>query len=315
MHSYSATISIVIPVYKEEYYLETVVKEIYKELEMISEPHEVILVDDGSPDNTWDTIIKLSSLYPMLRALRLSRHFGKESAISAGLEMAVGKGIIVMDGDLQHPPSLLPKMVRLWRESNADVVEAVKDDRGKELLKNKIGSKIFYTILNMLSGYDLRGASDFKLLDRQVVDAWLKMRETSLFFRGMIPWLGFKRVQIPFVVSERIGGKSHWSVLSLIKLAITAVTSFSSLSLHFITFIGVIFFLFAITLGGYTLFLKFSGQALSGFTTVIILQLTIGSLIMISLGIIGLYIAKIFEEVKKRPRYIVKETIDKKFND
>ncbi len=315
MRNHPCTISVVIPVYKEGNHLSTVIKEIYKQLEKTKESYEIILVDDGSPDNTWNIILELSTYYYRLRALRLSRNFGKESAVSAGLETATGEGIVVMDGDLQHPPSLLPEMVRLWRESHADVVEAVKDNRGEEPFKNKIGSKIFYTILNKLSGYDLQGASDYKLMDRRVVDAYLEMGERNLFFRGMIAWLGFKRVQLPFVVPDRVGGESGWSTLRLIRLAMTAVTAFSSLSLHFITFFGVIFSLFSLILGGYALLLKFTGKAVSGFTTVIILLLIIGSLLMISLGIIGEYIARIYKEVKRRPRYVVAQTIDKTSND
>ena len=310
MSSYPTNVSIVIPVYREENNLSILLTAIHRELQNINESYEIILVDDGSPDNSWATIKEAFKKYPTLRAVRLSRNFGKEYALGAGLEIAKGEAVIVMDGDLQHPPHLIPEMVRIWRESNADVVEAVKIYRGKESILGKLGAKLFYTILHKLSGYNLRGASDYKLLARQVVNAWLGMEERGLFFRGMTAWLGFRHVQIPFQVPKRIGGQSRWSISQLVKLAITGVTAFSSLPLHFVTFSGGIFFIFAVVLGAQTLYMKLTGKAVSGFTTVIILLLIIGSLLMISLGIIGLYIARIYEEVKRRPRYIVLETLE-----
>jgi glycosyltransferase involved in cell wall biosynthesis len=304
-------LSVVIPVYREGSHLRMVLTTIQKTLDSLDMSYELIVVDDGSPDDTWSVLTDYSEKFPLLRALRLSRNFGKESALCAGLEMSRGTAVIVMDGDLQHPPEFIPKMVRIWSESDADVIEAVKEHRGKESLINKIGAKAFYTILNKLSGYYLTGASDFKLMDRKVVDAWLRMREGNLFFRGMIAWLGFKRVQLPFVVAERVDGQSRWAVLRLVKLAMTAVTAFSSVLLQFVTLSGFIFSLFALILGCQTLYLKAKGVAIDGFTTVILLLLIIGSLLMFSLGIIGTYISRIYDEVKGRPRYIVAQTIDR----
>ena len=303
-------VSIVIPVYREENSVNILLKAIHRELEITNEVYEIVLVDDGSTDNTWAMIKEAFKKYPTLRAVRLSRNFGKEYALCAGLEIAKGEAVIVMDGDLQHPPHLIPEMVRIWRESNADVVEAVKIYRGKESILGKLGAKLFYGILHMLSGYNLRGASDYKLLNRQVVNAWIKMQERGLFFRGMVSWLGFRHVQIPFQVPKRISGQSRWSIFQLCKLALTGITAFSSLPLHFVTFSGAVFFIFAVVIGVQTLYMKLTGNAVSGFTTVIILLLIIGSLLMISLGIIGLYIARIYEEVKMRPRYIVLETLE-----
>jgi polyisoprenyl-phosphate glycosyltransferase len=304
-------ISVVIPVYKEGEYLYTAFETIKKELDKTNEPYEMWLVDDGSPDNTWSVIQDIAEKFDELRAIRLSRNFGKEYALCAGLESAQGKAIIIMDGDLQHPPELIPEMVRAWRQMNIDIVEAVKVSRGKESFLTKFGSNFFYTCVNQLSGYNLKGASDYKLLDRKVVDSWLQMGERSLFFRGMVAWLGFRCLQIPFTVPERIGGRSKWSVIRLIRLALTGITAFSSMPLHFVTILGSIFLVFAFALGAQALFLKLTGQAVSGFTTVILLILMVGSLLMISLGIIGEYLARIYEEVKSRPRYVVLEKISK----
>jgi glycosyltransferase involved in cell wall biosynthesis len=309
--SHSPVLSVIIPVYREGEYLSVVLATIVAEVEKTGELFEILLVDDGSPDNTWEVIREISTHYPMLRALRLSRNFGKEYALCAGLEIAKGQAVIVMDGDLQHPPHLIPKMTHIWSESNVEIVEAVKIYRGKESLLSKLGASLFYKIINDLSGYNLRGASDYKLLDRKVVNAWRSMGERNIFFRGMTAWLGFHRVQIPFEVPERAGGRSRWSIFQLFKLAVNGITSFSSIPLHFVTLSGCIFLVFALILGYQALYLKFVGRAVSGFTTVIILLLIIGSLLMISLGIIGIYIAKIYEEVKGRPRYIIVERIDK----
>ena len=289
-----------------------VISEVDRNIKSLKESYELILIDDGSTDNTWEVIKEESNKYPMLRAFRLSRNFGKESALCAGIEMARGSAVITIDGDLQHPPELIPEMVRQWRTSQADVVEAVKTSRGVESLMNKTGATMFYKFLNKLSGYELDRASDYKLMDRKVVNVFLKMGERNLFYRGMSAWLGFKRIEIPFTVNERVSGSSKWSVFRLIKLAVTALTAFSSLPLHIVTLSGGLFFLFALFLGAQTLFGKITGAALSGFTTVILLQLIIGGLLMMSLGVIGEYIARIFEEVKGRPRYIVTETVDDK---
>jgi glycosyltransferase involved in cell wall biosynthesis len=246
----------------------------------------------------------------MLRAMRLSRNFGKELALCAGLERARGEAIVVMDGDGQHPPSLLPTMIEKWRTCGADIVQAVKVKRGRESATSKAGAFLFYVILNKLSGFELKGASDFKLINRKVLDTWLAMRERNVFFRGMTAWMGFNAAQIPFEVPARRTGKSHWSYLTRAKLALIGITAFSSFPLHFVTFAGVIFFIFAVGLGIQTLYLKLAGRAFTGFATVILLELIIGSLLMISLGIIGEYLARIYEEVKGRPRYIVSESIE-----
>jgi len=308
----SIELSIVIPVYYENEILTDLVTSIVQELESICPRYEIVFVNDNLPDITWDKIISLSKEFPFIKGICLSRNFGKEAALSAGIEVATGAAVIVMDGDLQHPPSLIPTMLMEWRKNHFDVVEGVKVRRGNEKFTNKIGSKLFYMILDKLSGYSLGGASDFKLMDRKVVNELLKMRERNLFFRGMAAWLGFNRLQIPFDVQDRITGVSKWSTKQLFLLAIKGITSFSSLPLHIISIIGYLFLIFSIIFSIYAIILKIAGIALSGFTTVIILLLFIGSLLMISMGIAGEYIARIYEEVKGRPRYVVADRLDKR---
>jgi len=303
-------ISVVIPLYNEGSHLRELVSDLRKALQQTGCRFEIVVIDDGSSDDTWAKIKDEARMCSDLRAIRLSRNFGKELALCAGFERARGNAVIVMDGDGQHPPSLLPLMIETWRTSGADIIEAVKRRRGRESLASKFGALTFYVILNKLSGFDLKGASDFKLIDHRVLDTWLTMRERNVFFRGMTAWMGFRTIRIPFEVAPRRAGKSGWSYLRRAKLALIGITTFSSFPLRLVTFAGMIFFLFAVGLGIQTLYLKLAGRAFTGFATVILLELIIGSLLMISLGIIGEYLARIYEEVKGRPRYIVAESID-----
>lgn len=303
-------LSIVMPIYCEGAHINAILTELSNALVGVDVSYEFVLVDDGSTDDTWLTLIEQSNVFPMLHAIQLSRNFGKELALCAGLDFARGDAVVVIDSDGQHPPSLLPEMIRAWRDDEVDIVEAVKVTRGKETIFSKACAGFFYLIWNKLSGFELRGASDYKLLSRRAVDAYLQMEERNVFFRGMTAWLGFKRVQIPFEVADRKGGQSSWSLLRLASLALTAITAFSALPLQVITFAGILFLLFALVLGGQTLFMFLSGHAVGGFTTVILLLLIIGSLLMISLGIIGEYLGRIYDEVKHRPRYLVGQEIE-----
>jgi glycosyltransferase involved in cell wall biosynthesis len=303
-------LTIVMPVYREGGHIGTVLTEVRDALTEVNVSFEFVLVDDGSPDDTWLVLNEQTKTFPMLRAARLSRNFGKDAALCAGLEMAHGDAVVVMDSDGQHPPSLLPEMVRVWRETGVDIVEAMKITRGEETFFSKLSAGVFYVIWNKLSGFELKGASDYKLLNRRAVNAYLQMEERNVFFRGMTAWLGFRRVQIPFEVAGRVGGQSGWSILRRLGLAITGITAFSALPLQIITFAGVFFLLFAFALGVQTLVVFLSGNAVSGFTTVILLLLVIGSILMISLGIIGEYLARIYQEVKGRPRYVIAQLIE-----
>jgi polyisoprenyl-phosphate glycosyltransferase len=303
------TLSIIIPVRNESDQLAQNLSLIHTEASKAGVPLEIIVIDDGSTDATWKTLEGLTQQIPQLKALRLSRNFGKEAAICAGLAYSQGQACIVIDSDLQHPPEVIPEMVRLWRDEKWDIVEGIKKTRGAEPLVNRIGARFFYRTLSGLSGYDLYGSSDYKLLDRKVVEAWLDMRERNTFFRGMINWLGFRRTQITFSVPQRRLTASRWSFFGLFRLAVVGITAFTSLPLQAVTVLGGLFLLCAILFSVYALVMYFTGLALAGFTTVIILELTIGGLLMISLGIIGTYIAQIYQEVKYRPRYVVAETL------
>ena len=300
-------ISIIIPVFNEAEMIPVSLRTIDSVLNRADISHEFIVIDDGSSDASWKAIKGCAYQY-RLRAIRLSRNFGKEAALCAGLETASGNATVIMDADLQHPPELLPEMVRLWRTEGYEIVEAVKISRGKENPVHHFGALIFYKLLYRLSGIDLNQASDFKLLDSRVVTSWRRLGECQTFFRGMAAWMGYRRIGIPYSVPARERGDSKWTALKLFNLALTAITSFSALPLQIITVLGILFLIGSVPLSFQTLQLWFRGLTVSGFTTVILLLLIIGSLLMISLGIIGTYLAKIFDEVKHIPRYLVAES-------
>jgi hypothetical protein len=202
-------------------------------------------------------------------------------------------------------------MVRLWRDEGWDVVEAVKSHRGREGWLYRAAARGFYGMARRLTGYNLQDASDYKLLDRRVVEAWRRFGERATFFRGLVAWLGFRRTQVAFEVPPRAAGGSRWSFVALSGLAFRAVTAFSAVPLQLVTALGLVTLLIAVAVGVQAVRLWYAGEALPGFTTVILLQLIIGGFLMISLGIIGTYIARIYDEVKARPRYVVREAIDR----
>ncbi|NLC85303.1 MAG: glycosyltransferase family 2 protein [Ruminococcaceae bacterium] len=301
-------LSVLIPFYNEEQQIPITLRTVVPIIESVDPEFELVLVDDGSSDRTYEIINEAAVKDPRIVGLRFSRNFGKEAAIRAALDYASGDAVLLMDGDLQHPPEKIPEMVRLWRDEHYDVVEGVKTYRGKESFMSRLNAKIFYGLFWKTCGYDLRNASDFKLLDRRVVNEWRRLGERDTFFRGLSAWLGFRRTKFEFEVAERSAGGSKWSVFRLIQLSINAITGFSTMPLQLITYLGLLLLVGSVILAIKTLIVWFAGEAAGGITTVILLQLLIGGSIMLSLGLIGLYIARIFEEVKGRPSYIISET-------
>lgn len=303
-------ISIIIPAFNEQDNIKRCYEAISNAMSAINDSYEIIFIDDGSKDLTYSQIVALSTSTDTVRGLKFSRNFGKEAAIFAGLEAAKGDAAIIMDCDLQHPPALIPQMIKLWKDGN-EVVEAVKSSRGKESIFHKLFAKLFYSLISKATKIDMSNASDFKLLDRKAVDALLLMPERAPFFRALSSWIGFKSTTIPFEVQEREIGTSKWSTMALIKYAIRNITSFSGSPLQLVTIMGWILFIFGICVAVEALFQYFRGTANTGFTTVILLQLITSGGIMVSLGIIGHYISKIYDEIKARPKYIVSETCPK----
>ena len=297
-------LSIIIPAYNEEENIENTASVIGGIMEENGIDCEIIFVDDGSGDRTWELIDRLSRENKSVRGLKFSRNFGKEGAIFAGLKSCLGDCAAVIDCDLQHPPLLMVEMYNLWKQGY-QVVEAVKASRGKEGFVYKFFAKCFYGLMKGSSNIDMKGASDYKLMDRQVVDALNGLPERITFFRALSSWVGFKTTKIEFNVAPRNAGKSKWSFRKLFKFAMSNLTSFTTVPLQIVTVTGFLFFIAAIVIGIQTLVNFFTGNAQEGFSTVILLILLTGSLIMIALGIIGYYISKIYEEIKCRPRYII----------
>lgn len=275
----------------------------------------IVVVDDGSGDETWREVYSLARgegrTAGRVYGVRLSRNFGKENAILAGVEEALKLGadaVIVADADLQHPPIIMQRMLEAYARG-AKIVEGVKRHRGRESLVYRWFATAFYEVLSRLSGLDMASSSDFRLLDREVAEAVLAMPERNTFFRGMSSWVGYPREKVEFAVGERVAGRSAWSKLKLMGLAIRAITSYSSAPLRVVTGAGMLFLVFAVLMAGQTLFRYWQGEAVTGFATVILLILITSSVVMLSLGIIGEYLARIYDEVKGRPRYIASERV------
>lgn len=304
-------LSVVLPAYNEEQMIKKTAQVVGDLLEKEQIPYELVFVNDGSKDHTWEKILELKEERAHIKGVCFSRNFGKEGAVFAGIAQAEGDCIAVMDCDLQHPPETLIKMYRLW-EDGYQVIEGVKASRGRESFIHKMFAKTFYSIISEATGIDMSRASDFKLMDRQAAEEFLKLPERNVFFRALSSWVGFKTTYVEFDVQEREAGESKWSFKSLVRYAVNNITSFSAAPMQIVTFFGVVFFVFAVLLGIQSLYMYFSGYAVAGFTTVILLLLLVGSILMFSLGVIGYYIAKIYDEVKMRPRYIISEVIKSK---
>lgn len=300
-------LSVVIPAYNEEATVPAAAREIGKVLTEAAIAHELIFVDDGSRDNTWSVILSAARSFTAVRGVHFSRNFGKEAAIFAGLQAAKGDCVAVIDCDLQHPPEKLVEMYRLWQQG-VEVIEGVKSDRGEESAAHRFAAKTFYSIISRATKVDMSRASDFKLLDRKAVNVILTMREKRAFFRALSSWVGFRTAEVSYEVRERMAGESKWSTWSLMKYAVSNITAFTAIPLHLVTVLGVLTLVVSVIMGVTALVQKIMGVALGGFTTVIILLLFLGSIIMISLGIIGYYIGNIYEEIQDRPRFIVAET-------
>ena len=302
-------LSVIIPSYNEEANIERTASVLGDVLSSAQIEYELLFVSDGSKDKTYEIICGLSRQDSRIKGIQFSRNFGKEATIFAGMSLAKGDCCAVIDCDLQHPPKRLVEMYRLWEEGY-DVIEGIKSSRGKEGLFHKMFVSIFYGIMSKLMKLDMNATSDFKLMDRKVVDVLLSLPERNTFFRALTFWTGFKSTTVSFDVQERVAGKSKWSFASLVKYAISNTTSFTTAPLQFVTFMGCLMIILSVVLGIQTLVRFFMGTAVEGFTTVILLLLVVGGCIMISLGIIGHYLARIYEEVKGRPRYIISYKTD-----
>jgi glycosyltransferase involved in cell wall biosynthesis len=298
-------VSVVIPAYNEGANIENVAAEVARVLEHSRVALEIIIVDDGSTDETFEEACRLARAHARVKAIRFSRNFGKEAALLAGLRTATGDVVVTMDADLQHPPAIIPDLLERWRQG-AKVVHAVKRSRETDPWIVRVRAAAFNLLMARLTGIDIKNSSDFKLLDRVAVDAIIHdLPERRRFYRGLAGWIGYSAASVPFDVCRRESGQAKMSFGRLLGLATVAIVTFTAAPLRIVTLLGVLTLSFGFTLGAATLLSWWQGKAVSGFATIIFTSLILGSFIMISLGIIGEYIAKIYDELKARPSYLV----------
>jgi dolichol-phosphate mannosyltransferase len=303
------TLALIIPVFNEENALRTNFDAIKRILSEDGITAQFLFVDDGSIDDTWGIIEALAAEDNSVKGIKFARNFGKEIALRAGIEATEADLYLTMDSDLQHPPRYIKDMLLLMEKENADIIDGVKSNRGRESLKYKVFAKGFYKTLRTITGLEMDNSSDFKLMNHHVIEQLRSFHERNLFFRGIVSWVGFKVVKMPFAVDDRLAGSSHFSFGRLVFLALNAILSYTSKPLYLTIFSGFLFLIFALIVGVQTIYNFFFGHAISGFSTVILLILITGSMIMLSLGIIGVYISRIYEEIKRRPRYIIDKKV------
>jgi glycosyltransferase involved in cell wall biosynthesis len=269
---------------------------------------ELVLVDDGSTDATPLLLAAWSRRQGLcVRVLQLSRNFGKEAALTAGLQVAAGDVVVMMDADLQHAPDLIPEFVARW-QAGADVVYAVRENRDDEPAFKRLGTRLFYALVNAADRFEVpAGAGDFRLLDRAVVDALLSLPERNRFMKGLYAWVGFKAEAVPYVPQPRAHGRSHFSAWRLLRLSLDGLTAFTTWPLRAVSAVGFTLALLAFVYGGYlTLSYVIDGHDVSGWTTIVVSLMLFAGIQLVSLGIVGEYVGRIFEEVKARPLYVVR---------
>lgn len=303
-------ISIIIPAHNEERNISYMVSELQKLFSDINYTYECIFVDDGSTDNTLNEIKVQHEMHQHVYFIELSRNFGKDRALQAGIEFANGDAVITIDADMQHPPRLIIEMIKFW-ESGYDVVYTYRE-KANEHVKSfqKVASKLFYKGVNMLSEIQMEdGIADFRLIDKKVVAELKQINEYDIFFRGMIKWVGFKQKGIPYTPAARFSGEASYSLYKLFKLALNSTMSFSVRPLYAATFIGLIFSMASFLYIPYILVSHFFGLiAVSGWASLIATVAFFGGLQLFVLGIIGMYLGKLFMQAKQRPNYIVRTT-------
>ena len=303
------TVSIVTPAYCEAGNLLKLYQELVAVLSTAELTWELIIVDDGSTDGTWSEIFALHREDPRVKGLRLSRNFGHQYALFAGLSNAAGQVVITMDADLQHPPAVIPQLLRSWRQGSK-IVHTVRIDHDNTLWRKKVTSRLFYRIFSLLSGVELSaGMADFRLIDRQVVNELLQFNEGHLFLRGLIHWVGYPSSKLEFRCRERFSGKTKYNFRRMLKFAWTGVTSFSVVPLRLAIILGSITSFTAFCGLAYAVWGKLFDKAVPGWASVVGIESLLFGILFMMLGIIGEYVGRILEEVRGRPRYIVHERL------
>jgi polyisoprenyl-phosphate glycosyltransferase len=304
------SICVLLPVYNEEGNVRAIslaLKEVFERLPEYS--YSVLFVDDGSADNTLEEVKRLAQEETNVQYISFSRNFGKESALLAGLQHCNADAVITMDADLQHPPELISEMISYWKEGY-EVVYAIRKERNIHAgTFNRIGSRLFYKTVNVLSDVKLEdGISDFRVLDRKVVAVIKDLKEDHPFFRGLIKWVGFKQKPVYYTPNERFAGESTYNIKSLTKLALHGIMSFSTKPLTLAIYLGFIFSLLSVLYIPYAFISIHYGWAISGWSSMIVTIAFFGGLQLMILGIVGLYLGKTFLQGKQRPQYIIRDT-------
>lgn len=303
------SLSCVVPCYNEAANLELLLPLLRAQLARLAPQWEIILVDDGSTDATAQRMTEWTRT-PGVRALLLSRNFGKEAALCAGLEAAHGDAVVMLDSDMQHPPALLETFVRHW-SAGADVVYAVRAHRDDESTFKRVGTEWFYNLINRGERFRMPpGAGDFRLMDRCVVDALMRLPERNRFMKGLYAWVGFESVAVPYVPEERAHGTSHFSKRRLVGLGLAGLTAFSVWPLRTVIAMGTVLALAALGYGAYlTVMYLLHGHDVSGWTTIVVSLMLFAGIQLLSLGVVAEYVGRIYEEVKGRPLYLVKREL------
>lgn len=305
-------LSCIVPVFNERTNVSAFVDALAIECNKVCDAWELVMVDDGSTDGTWESIKAIVSRHPNVTAIRFTRNFGKEAALQAGLRFAQGNVLVTLDSDFQHPPELIESMwARLHdRESGVRVVSAVRARRQPESRARRLSARFFYWLFQKASSLDLQAATDYKMMTRDVRDAYLALPENHRFYRGLTRWLGYPEKTVEFSIPERPNNEqSRWSTWQLFQYAFRSLISFTNFPIRLLGWLGLVTLFFSLALGAQTIYNKLSGNAIEGFTTVILVMLIIGSIMMMGLSVIGAYIAEIFHQVRQRPTYVVLETI------
>lgn len=303
------TVSVISPVYNEGNGVTLFVEEVMRVFSALNYDLTIILVDDGSKDDSWACLQKLDTKQCKLIGIRLAKNFGKEAAIAAGLSVADSDIVITIDCDLQHPPELMTSMLKLWEEG-AEIVLAVKEQRQQESFLDRLFATGFYKIFHWVTENDIGGSSDYILLDRKVAKALKALPEKLFFYRGVVQWLGFNQKSVSFIPVNRENGATGWSIWKKIRLALDSLTGFSAKPLIIIWFLTFVFFIFSLFIGGDAIISKLMGKSVGGFSTLILVILLTGVAILSCFCILSAYVRQIFYEVKSRPRYLVSEQIE-----
>lgn len=303
-------IDIVVPCYNESgnfFVLYDTIHKVFSGKNLENYTYNLIFVNDGSSDDSLQVLQRLSNQHKNVKYISFSRNFGHQLAVKAGLDNAFGDAVISMDCDLQHPPHLIPELIQKWEEGN-DVVATIRTYPADIDVKKKKTSVYFYKILNLISDVEIKdGTADFRLLDRKVVNVIRSMKENEPFLRGIVPWIGFRQTYVPYLAQKRFSGETKYTIRKMFELAIAGVTAFSIKPLYFAVYLGFLFSAISLLYIPYVVYAFISGTKISGWASLIITIVFFGGIQLIILGIIGIYVGKIFKQTKSRPNYIVEE--------